>query len=234
MHCHCLPGVDDGPATGADALALCRLLVRDGFTDVIATPHQLGRYDGFNWSSEVRGAVAHLQKALDRDRIPLRVHPGAEVRIDERIPSLLQADRLLTLADGGQFLLLELPTTSMVHPDAVATVLASANVHIVLAHAERYDSLRRDPGLAKAWIDAGFILQVNAGSLLDEGPSNSRDAAIHWLSQGWIALIATDSHSTTGRRPRMTEAVEFIDREFGSEVVKQLCLTNPAKLLEQE
>jgi protein-tyrosine phosphatase len=104
----------------------------------------------------------------------------------------------------------------------------------VLAHAERYDSLRRDPGLAKAWIDAGFILQVNAGSLLDEGPSNSRDAAIHWLSQGWIALIATDSHSTTGRRPRMTEAVEFIDREFGSEVVKQLCLTNPAKLLEQE
>src|SRR5687768_4478553 len=82
MHCHCLAGLDDGPPTGADSLALCRLLVRDGFTDVIATPHQLGRYDGFNWASEVRGGVAHLQKALDRDRIPLRVHPGAEVRID--------------------------------------------------------------------------------------------------------------------------------------------------------
>ena len=187
-----------------------------------------------NWASEVRGGVAHLQQALDRQRIPLRVHAGAEVRIDERIPSLLQANRLLTLADRGQFLLLELPTSSMVSPDAIANVLSAANVHIVLAHAERYDSLHRDPGLAKAWLDAGFILQVNASSLLDDAPANSRDAALAWLAQGWISLIATDSHGTTARRPRMTEAIEFLDREFGPEVVKQICLTNPAKLLERE
>lgn len=234
MHCHCLAGVDDGPVTGADAIALCRLLVHDGFTDVIATPHQLGRYDGVNWAAEVRQGVRNLQTALDRQRIPLRVHAGAEVRIDERIPSLLQSDRLLTLADGGEYLLLELPNSSMVSPDAVAGVLAKANVHIVLAHAERYDSLRRDPDLAQAWIDANIILQVNAGSLLDDAPADSRQAAINWLSQGWVALIATDSHGATTRRPRMTEAIDFLEREFGAEVVKQLCLTNPAKLIDRE
>ncbi len=206
--------------------------MRDGFTDVIATPHQLGRYDGVNWAAEVRQGVANLQTALQRERIPLRIHAGAEVRIDERIPSLLAADRLLTLADGGEYLLLELPTSSNIDPQAVAGVLAAANVHIILAHAERYDSLRRDPGLAKAWLDANIILQVNASSLLDEAPTGSREAALAWLGQGWIALIATDSHGVTTRRPRMTEAMEFIEREFGAEIAKQLCLTNPAKLLD--
>ncbi|CAN5553050.1 exopolysaccharide biosynthesis protein [soil metagenome] len=232
MHCHCLAGLDDGPPTGPDSIALCKLLVRDGFTDVIATPHQLGRYDGVNWAPEVRQGVASLQTALTRERIPLRVHAGAEIRIDERIPSLLEADRLLTLADLGQYLLLELPTSSNINPDAVAAVLARANVHIVLAHAERYDNLRRDPGLAKAWLDTNIILQVNASSLLDEAPANSREAAISWLSQGWIALVATDSHSAANRRPRMTEAIDFIERQFGVETARQLCITNPAKLLD--
>jgi len=234
MHCHCLAGIDDGPPTGADSIALCKLLVRDGFTDVIATPHQLGRYDGLNWAGEVRHGVSHLQAALTRERVPLRVHAGAEVRIDERIPSFLQADRLLTLADGGEYLLLELPNSSMVSPDSVVNVLAQANVHIVLAHAERYDSLRRDPGLAKAWLDTNVILQVNAGSLLDDAPADSRQAALAWLAEGWVALVATDSHGTTTRRPRMTEAIELIAREFGVEAAKQICIDNPAKLLERE
>ncbi|MBC8106756.1 MAG: hypothetical protein H7Z14_09220 [Anaerolineae bacterium] len=234
MHCHCLAGIDDGPATGADSIALCKLLVRDGFTDVIATPHQLGRYDGVNWAAEVRQGVSQLQTALQRERVPLRVHAGAEVRIDERIPSFLQADRLLTLADGGEYLLLELPTSSTINPDAVVNVLAQSNVHIVLAHAERYDSLRRDPGLAQAWLGANVILQVNASSLLDDAPADSRQAAISWLAEGWVALIATDSHGITTRRPRMTEAMDFIQREFGTEAAKQICITNPAKLLERE
>src|SRR5690348_10527458 len=76
IHCHCLPAIDDGPRNLAESIALCRLLVRDGFTDVVATPHQLGRWDGLNWAAEVRGAVADLQATLQRERIPLRLHPG--------------------------------------------------------------------------------------------------------------------------------------------------------------
>src|SRR5215510_4145040 len=79
MHCHCLPGLDDGPANVAEAVALCKLLVRDGFTDVIATPHELGRWDGFNWAPNVRQAVKEMQQELDRLKIPLRLHAGAEV-----------------------------------------------------------------------------------------------------------------------------------------------------------
>src|SRR3954469_19043442 len=171
IHCHCLPAIDDGPRTPAEAVALCKLLVRDGFTDVVATPHQLGRYDGLNWADEVRGAVTHLQGMLDRERVPLRVHAGGEVRIDERIPKLLHDGKLLTLGDGGRYLLLELPTSMHIGADAVMKLMqqcgsvasnGSAQLatmapppHVVLAHAERYDSLRRDPQAAEPWVHAG-------------------------------------------------------------------------------
>src|SRR5437016_13632743 len=82
MHCHCLPGIDDGPPTMAEAIALCRAVVADGTTTVVATPHQLGAY-AQNGGAAIRSAVAKLQAALDADRIPLRVLAGAEVRIDE-------------------------------------------------------------------------------------------------------------------------------------------------------
>jgi protein-tyrosine phosphatase len=243
IHCHCLAAIDDGPRNAAESLAVCRLLVRDGFTDVIATPHQLGRYDGLNWAVEVRGAVAHLQQMLDREHVPLRVHAGGEVRIDERIPKLLGEGKLLTLGDNGRYLLLELPNSMHIAPETVMRLIQQSGVtngaaqtatmppYVVLAHAERYDALRRDPEAAEAWVHAGAILQVNAPSLLGEGPPDSRAAAMQWLADGWVSVIATDAHSPNTRRPRMTEAIDLIEREFGIDAAQEVCIDNPAELL---
>src|SRR5436305_8126510 len=85
IHCHILPGIDDGPKDLNESLTLARSLMRDGITTVIATPHQLGRYDGQNLAADVRSRVSDLQTILDEKKIPLKVIPGAEVRIDERI-----------------------------------------------------------------------------------------------------------------------------------------------------
>ena len=85
VHCHCLPGLDDGPATMADALAVCRALVADGITTVIATPHQLGTYEASNLAPAVRAAVAALSAHLAAEGVPLRVVPGGDVRVDERL-----------------------------------------------------------------------------------------------------------------------------------------------------
>src|SRR5688572_5935816 len=116
VHCHCLPGLDDGPATMDDAVALCRALVADGVTTAVATPHQLGRYDLRNGAAEVRKAVAGLRQALAREGVPLTVLPGADVRVDERLPQLLEAGHVLTLADNGRHVLLELPHETYIEP----------------------------------------------------------------------------------------------------------------------
>src|ERR1700723_1863897 len=85
IHCHVLPGMDDGPPTPADSVELCRALVRDGITTVIATPHQLGRYEGQNSAADVRTAVSKLQLALAELKVPLHVVPGGDVRVDHRL-----------------------------------------------------------------------------------------------------------------------------------------------------
>jgi protein-tyrosine phosphatase len=231
LHCHILPGVDDGPAAMEDSLALCRMMVRDGFTDLVATPHQLGRWDNANAPADIRLVVQQLQQRLDAERIPLNIYPGGEVRIDERIPRLLQSDGILTLADGKRYLLLELPPVARIDPAMVMPHFAAANVRVVLAHAERYESLCEDHNAASAWLDAGASLQLNAASLLGGTGQPAMDAAWDWLGSGWISLVATDSHSTGSRRPRMAEAIDLIAKEIDDATAKTVCLDNPTKVL---
>src|SRR5262245_50854510 len=79
IHCHCLYDFDDGPGTLEDSIALCRALTLDGITTVIATPHQLGRYDRLNSASMIRRAVSQLASELAERDIPLEIYPGGDV-----------------------------------------------------------------------------------------------------------------------------------------------------------
>ena len=123
VHCHCLAGLDDGPENMHEALGLCRALVVEGITTVIATPHQLGRFDNSYQAPHIREAVADLCAELAGLGIPLEVLPGAEVRVDERLLEFLDQDRILTL--GGEYLMIELPYEVFLNVGPLARTLAS-------------------------------------------------------------------------------------------------------------
>jgi protein-tyrosine phosphatase len=237
VHCHILPGVDDGPRNLSESLALCRALVHDGFTDAIATPHQLGRWDGANDGTTVRSAIAELQSQLAAAKIPLSVHPGGEVRLDERIPQLLGSGRILTLADTGVYLLLELPQGLNVDPAMLVPYLTRTGTRVVLAHAERYNALAAADAhaavaAATTWTAQGAALQVNAASLVGGSGPQAEAAAWQWLANGLVALIATDAHSINTRRPCMSVAIEQIVARLGEDAARRTCIENPARVLE--
>jgi len=234
VHCHALFGIDDGPATLEDSLALCRALVRDGITTAIATPHQLGRYEGLNEADEIRSRVGDLQMILNARGIPLRLSCGGEVRVDERIPALLKAGKILTLGDNGRYLLLELPARVMINPEVLLPHLEGIGARVVLAHCERYEALTQQPDLAEEWVRRGAALQVNAGGPLGVFGDSSQRAAMYWLARGWVTLVATDSHSVGNRRPRFTEAIDLIVRQLGKEVARCVCIENPLRVLRGE
>ena len=232
VHCHCLPAVDDGPRSVFESIELCRALVGDGFTDVIATPHQLGRWEETNHARDVRSLVAKLAAILAQEAIPLRLHAGGEVRVDERLPEFLSADRVLTLADGGRYLLIELALTSYIPPEALLAHLASVRPTIVLAHPERYVPLQRDPAAAERWLAGGARLQVNADALTGATGPASKAAALDWIARGWVSLVATDAHDARTRRPRMTDAIELIREHAGDATVRRVCIDNPLRVLQ--
>src|SRR4051812_17992065 len=101
VHCHCLPSLDDGPRDLEAAVELCRELVADGITTVIASPHQLGRYDGITTPDRIRATADVLRAELGGLGIPLNVSLGADVRIDERLGQLVDGGEVLTAGPAG-------------------------------------------------------------------------------------------------------------------------------------
>ena len=231
IHCHCLPGVDDGPATRPEALALCQALVDDGITTVIATPHQLGRFSDCNEAAQVREDVSVLNEELKGNDIALTVMPGGDVRVDERICQLLEADKILTLADGGKYILLELPHQVFIDIEPLLVELASLGVQTVISHPERCSVLAKQPKILLKWLTHSAYLQVTAASLFGEFGLTAQRAAWHFLSSGLATLVATDSHDLNARRPCMRAAFERISIKLGETIARLVCIENPLRVL---
>ena len=232
IHCHCLAGLDDGPSTGAEALALCSELVADGIKNVIATPHQLGRFNDCNDAGDIRAAVTNLNEELIARDIRLRVMPGADIRIDERICRLLEADRILTLADGGKFILLELPGEILIDIEPLLSELSDMGIQAVISHPERHRVLAKQPKILVNWLGYSSHLQITAGSLLGEFGHEAEKAAWYLLNAGWVCLVATDSHDVAVRRPRMRAAFRRISMKLGEATARLVCIDNPTRILE--
>ena len=232
IHCHCLPGLDDGPATMSESLALCRALVDDGIDTVAATPHQLGRFSGCNEAGQVREVVLALNDKLKSNDIALRVVPGADVRVDERICQLLEADRVLTLADGGKFILLELPHEILIDIEPLLIDLGSIGITAIISHPERHPGLAKNSYILSKWLECPAYLQVTAASLLGDFGQAAEKFAWQLLSSGQASIVATDSHDLDGRRPCMRAAFEQISGRLGETVARLVCIENPLRVLE--
>ena len=232
IHCHCLPGLDDGPRNSYESLALCQALVNDGISVVIATPHQLGQFDGYNEPAKVRNAVQELNKELESNKIPLTVMPGGDVRIDERIGSLIENDQIQTLADGRKYILLEFPSKIFLDIEPLINELADKGIQAIISHPERHSVLSKQNDILPKWLSRPAFLQITAGSLTGDFGLSAQNAAWKFLCKGWVSFVATDAHNLAGRKPKMNIAYKEISKNISQEVAHLVCIENPMRLLE--
>ena len=108
IHCHLAPAIDDGSKSWEDTLAMARIAVDEGIETIICTPHQCGNFS-HNTGDAIRKLIAEVQDRLDQHQIPLRVLPGADVRIEPGLVGMLRRGEVLTLGDHRRHVLLELP-----------------------------------------------------------------------------------------------------------------------------
>ncbi len=234
VHCHCLPDLDDGPSDIPAALTLCRALAADGIATAVATPHQLGRYDGLYDAQAIRKAVAQLNELLLDTQVPLKVLPGADIRIDERITDLVRSDEILTVADGGRYLLLELPHEVFIDPEMLLAGLVEAGFGGVITHPERHMFLAENPEYVLRWASYQPCLQITAASFLGGFGRRSERAAWEFLNAPMPVLVATDAHDMAGRAPCMADAYGLLTRYVGRDGADILCRENPRRLVEGE
>lgn len=234
LHCHCLPGLDDGPESPDEAVALCRALVRDNIGVVLATPHQLGRFEGRTSALMIRKATQRLNQRLREEDIELTVFPGAEVRLDERIDRLLAEGVVLTLADKGRHILVELPDEAFIDIRPLLVQLTRRGTAVLIAHAERNAPLLARPRVVRQWLDGGVGLQVTAASLAGRFGSVARMSAWELMARGWVDVVASDAHDCGANGPCMAVAFAMIADRFGRDYARHLCVENPSRVLRGE
>jgi protein-tyrosine phosphatase len=232
IHCHCLPGLDDGAATMSDALDLCRALVADGVTAVIATPHQLGAYFGRNWCDTIRTAVSQLREELAANNIPLQIKPGADVRVDDQIIRLMIDGNVMTLGDGGSYILLELPHQTVIRMEPLIKSLKTMGVTAIISHPERNEEICNRPEVVRGWRECGAELQITGASLLGKFGSKAQRTAWGLVEAGLASIVASDAHGAKLRSPVMTRAIAAIEGRIGFAAARRLCVENPFSVYE--
>jgi protein-tyrosine phosphatase len=234
LHAHYLPAIDDGPKDMDQSLAMARLAVEDGITDVTVTPHHLnGRY--VTDADTVRSALAELQEAVHEAGISLRLHAGAEVHITPELPRGLADGSAMTVADKGQAVLVEPPANNLpVGSEAILSECLVQGVTPLIAHPERCLALQRDLSPLRRWVEMGCVAQLTAQSLTGRFGSGAQEAGAAMLSEGLAHVIASDGHRPYGRTPCMAEARAAVAEWLGEKVADELTATVPAALLAGE
>ncbi len=231
IHCHLTPGIDDGAKDEADALAMARLAVAEGTATVICTPHQLGNYRQ-NEGADIRGRVQALQELLNANAVSLVVLPGADVRIEDDMPQLLDTSEVLTLGDHGKHVLLELPHEIYFPLEPVLDALAKRGMVGVLSHPERNLGVMRKPQLVEPLVERGCLMQVTTGSLTGSFGPDCQQIAERIVAQGLVHFLATDAHGPKSRRPLFREAFERAAQLAGESAAIAMCRDNPRLVAE--
>ena len=162
LHCHLLPGIDDGSKDLAMSLDMARMACADGITTVVCTPHILPTvYD--NEGPKIKAAVTLLQETLSREGIPLRLLSGADVHIVPDLLTGLKDGRILTLA-GSRYLLLE-PPHHIMPPrfDECIFALQSAGYVAILTHPERLSWIEPQYALIRRMVHEGALDSADGG-----------------------------------------------------------------------
>lgn len=235
LHCHILPGLDDGARNEEEALAMAETAVKDGITTIVATPHVLDQ--GYRGARErIAAQVEDFNGKLRAAGIPLLILPGAEVMAAPEVPGYFRAGDLPTLDAAGRYLLLELPfQESPWYLERILFELRVAGVTPVLAHPERYRYLRQSPNLLIPYINNGLLTQINAGSLLGYFGEEVRRAAEIMVTHGMAHLVASDAHRPRGaRKPVLSSCRRELTVLAGEEVAKRLLEENPAGVIAGE
>ncbi len=207
LHCHILPGVDDGADSWEESLEMARISLDSGVRTVVATPHMSPDLS----PEQVSRLVEELGLRLSAQGLPLKVVPGMEARLEPDLPELLRSGRVLPV--GGRYLLLELPHFSLpVYTGELLFKVMLSGYQVILAHPERNARVMENPGLVFEWVSRGMLVQVNSGSILGKFGSRVRQAAEMLVKAGLVHFLGSDAHSASGRRPDMGEAVKVLGR----------------------
>ncbi|MEI7932392.1 MAG: CpsB/CapC family capsule biosynthesis tyrosine phosphatase [Alphaproteobacteria bacterium] len=231
LHCHILPGIDDGAADLDNSLAMARIAVAEGVRITACTPHMMpGVYD--NTGPQVRRYIATLQKALDEAEIPLRLVTGADIHLQADLGAKLKSGGLLSLNDSRYFLFEPPHHTAPPRLEDAAFDVMAAGYQPILTHPERLTWIENHYDTMRNLAHQGVWMQITCGSLTGRFGKRPKYWAERMIDEGLTHILATDAHNIRNRSPLMAEARDMVAQRLGEQAAVDMVLTRPIGVLE--
>ena len=223
LHCHILPGLDDGAKTIEDSLAMAEDAIQDGITHVVATPHASANYR-FDFA-KVRAAREELQNRV-AGRLTLAT--GCDFHLDHENLTLLKKESAPFCINQKDYLLVEFNEFS-IPPSMDQTLheLQLMGLRPIITHPERNSILRAQPERLISWVRLGCYVQVTAGSLSGVFGAGAQEDAWTWIKKGLIHFVSSDGHNTARRPVKLRFAFEAVAKERGESAAQALFVDNP-------
>lgn len=214
LHCHVLPGVDDGPADAREALALARAALDGGVRVLAATPHCRADHPDVR-PAELAERCRALNSLLVDDGVAVDVVPGGECDLDWAEAAGDDELALVSLAQRGTDLLVETPYGELTADfEERLLALAARGLRLLLAHPERSEALRAEPGRVAWLVEEGVLIQVTARSMLPDDDSPPARAGRELVDRGLVHVLASDAHAAGWPAPQDLAAGVAAAREL--------------------
>ena len=231
IHCHILPGVDDGAETMEDSLEMCRIAVGDGIKVIVATPHFTpGRFEPD--SATVFSLIDELQDNIDGLKLDLKILSGADVAVSPEYRLHIDSREHATINKGSKYVLAELPHSGApIGWERFLFTLIDGGMTPILTHPERNPSFIKDPVSLRSFVDYGGLIQVTAMSITGEFGEDIQGAVAALLREELVHVIASDAHSSDYRIPVLSEAVAMASDIVGKDIAMAFVTSVPQAII---
>lgn len=233
LHCHILPGLDDGAKNPETALQMVQQAVASGVRQIVCTPHCASGDPG------LRQRLVRIEKAVDvlnyvfgQMQLPVTLYTGIELLCNDRLPETLERCEFLTLA-GSRYLLIEFPFDEpLSRIEWAANTVQKAGYTPVLAHPERYTAVWRNPYCLSVWFYAGYVIQLDKDSVLGRFGNHCARTAAWALRHGVAHVIASDAHDTRTRTTTLQTVWKYVATNYSLPYADLLLRRNPKRVVE--
>jgi protein-tyrosine phosphatase len=233
LHCHYLPGIDDGAQALEQSLDLARAAVAAGIKTAVMTPHvHPGRYE--NNASSIRKLGVAFQRVLDHKEIPLDIRAGGEVRISAEIISMVEEGEIpfLGTVDGYRIMLLEFPHSHLLlGADKLIQWLLARRIRPLIAHPERNKEVMRSVDKIAPFVKMGCMLQLTGASVIGHFGKPAQECAQKLIDREWVAVVATDAHNLAHRPPNLDLAYKALVTIGGEAFARRLTVETPRRII---
>ncbi|CRK80165.1 tyrosine-protein phosphatase [Neobacillus massiliamazoniensis] len=218
LHCHILPGIDDGAPNLSESIRMAKKAVEQGVHTIVATPHHMNnQYE--NRRNSILKRVEELNQALLQEQLNVKIIPGQEVRVYGELVEDFLTGEILPINDSP-YVLVEFPSSQVPrYTEKLFYDMQLNGLIPIIVHPERNQEVIEHPNLLYRLVEKGAFTQITAASLCGDFGKKIKQFSQQLIEANLTHFIASDAHNTSNRTCRMREAFDIVQKKYGNEML---------------